>query len=202
MKMRGVLTVVLLLGLLLPGVAQAKRYKIDPDHTSVSFRVRHLFTPVKGRFDRFEGTIEFDATKPGDAKVEGSIDAATINTNVAERDKHLRSKDFFDVEKYPRITFSSTGVSVDSSGKAGKMQGVLTIHGVEKPVVLEVSYLGEVKDPWGKTKAGFSAEATVNRKDFGLTWNQTLESGGVLIGDDIQIEIDAEGSPIDTTASN
>jgi polyisoprenoid-binding protein YceI len=196
------LSVLLSLTLLSPIFAYAKPYKVDSDHTSVTFRVRHLFTNVKGRFDRFDGTIEFDPAKPAESKVEGTIDATTINTNVAERDTHLRSKDFFDVEKFPKITFVSTGVTPDSSGKSGKMQGKLTIHGVEKPVVLDVSYLGEVKDPWGKTKAGFTAQTTINRKDFGLVWNETLETGGVLVGEEIQIEIDAEGSPVQAAASD
>ena len=174
--------------------ASATTYKVDPDHTNVGFRVRHLFTSVQGRFDRFEGTIVYDPTKPEETKVEGSIEAASINTNVPERDKHLRSDDFFDVAKYPKITFVSTKpVDIDPSKKNGKLEGKLTIHGTEKPVVLDVTYLGAAKDPWGNQRAGFSARTKVNRKDFGLTWNETLESGGLLVGDDIEIDIDAEG---------
>jgi len=177
-----------------PGIAGATLYKVDSDHTNVGFRVRHLFTAVQGRFDRFEGTIEFDPAKPDGVKVSGWIDANSINTNVPERDKHLRSDDFFDVEKYPKITFVSTkAAKIDPSKKSGKLEGNLTIHGVEKPVVLEVTYLGAAKDPWGNQRAGFSARTTINRKDFGLSWNETLESGGLLVGDEIQVEIDAEG---------
>jgi len=186
----------LILTALLAGstTAHAVTYKVDRDHTSITFRVRHLFTQVSGRFDRFDGTITFDPAHPQQVKVEGSIDVASINTNVEERDKDLRSKRFFDAETYPKITFVSTGVSdVDMAKKTGKLAGKLSIHGVEKPVVLEVSYLGEGKDPWGNRKAGFSAQMKINRKDFGLTWNETLESGGVLVGDDVQIEIQAEG---------
>lgn len=180
--------------LLLPGLAAATAYKVDPDHTNVAFRVRHLFTAVQGRFDRFEGTIDFDPAKPEETKVEGWIDAKSINTNVQERDKHLRSDDFFDVAKYPKITFvSSKPPQIDASKKSGKLEGVLTIHGVEKPVVLDVTYLGAAKDPWGNLRAGFSARTTINRKDFGLSWNETLETGGLLVGDEVQIEIDAEG---------
>lgn len=175
-------------------LASATTYKVDQDHTSITFRVRHLFTQVSGRFDRFDGKISFDPAHPEQLKIEGSIDAASINTNVAERDKDLRSKRFFDVETYPKITFASTGVSdVDAAKTHGKLKGQLTIHGVQKPVVLEVSYLGAGKDPWGNQKAGFTAKTTINRKDFGLTWNETLESGGVLVGDDVEIEIQAEG---------
>lgn len=180
--------------LLLPGLAAATTYQVDPDHTTVGFKVRHLFTSVQGRFDRFEGTITFDPAKPQDTKVEGTIDAASINTNVAERDKHLRSDDFFDVAKYPKILFTSTKADqIDPTKKNGKLEGKLTIHGVEKPVVLDVTYLGAAKDPWGNQRAGFSARTKINRKDFGLSWNETLESGGLLVGDEIQIEIDAEG---------
>jgi len=177
-----------------PAAASATTYKVDRDHTSITFRVRHLFTQVTGRFDRFDGKVTFDPAHPEQVKIEGSIDVASVNTNVKERDKDLRSKRFFDAEKYPKIKFVSTGVSdVDATKTHGKLNGRLTIHGIEKPVVLEVSYLGEAKDPWGNRKAGFEAKTTINRKDFGLTWNETLESGGVLVGDEVQIEIQAEG---------
>ncbi len=176
------------------GAASVTTYKVDPEHTSVTFRVRHLFTYVTGRFDRFEGTITFDPAQPEQVKVVGAIDVASVNTNVEERDKDLRSKRFFDAAQYPKITFVSTGVTdLDAAKKNGKLHGKLTIHGVEKPVVLDVSYLGEGKDPWGNRRAGFSARTTINRKDFGLTWNETLETGGVLVGDEVRIEIEAEG---------
>jgi polyisoprenoid-binding protein YceI len=179
---------------LLPATAGAITYSVDPDHTTVAFKVRHLFTAVQGRFDRFEGTITFDPAKPEETKVQGAIEAASINTNVAERDKHLRSDDFFDVAKYPKILFTSTkAAQIDPTKKNGKLEGKLTIHGVEKAVVLDVTYLGAAKDPWGNQRAGFSAHTKINRKDFGLAWNETLESGGLLVGDEIQIEIDAEG---------
>ena len=189
-----VLSVFLASSVYAPGAALATTYKVDPEHTSVSFRVRHLFTQVKGRFDKFEGQVVFDPAHPDQTKVQGSIDVASVNTNVEERDKDLRSARFFDAEKYPKITFASTNVSgVNTGKKNGTLNGKLTIHGVEKPVVLEVTYLGEGKDPWGNVRAGFSARTTINRKDFGLTWNETLETGGVLVGDEVQIEIEAEG---------
>jgi polyisoprenoid-binding protein YceI len=182
------------IAVLFPVTAAATTYQVDSDHTNVGFKVRHLFTHVQGRFDRFQGTIDFDPAKPEATKVEGKIEAASINTNVAQRDTHLRSEDFFDVQKYPNITFVSTkSAQIDAAKKSGKLEGKLTIHGIEKPVVLDVSYLGAAKDPWGNMRAGFSARTTINRKDFGLTWNETLESGGLLVGDEIQIEIDAEG---------
>lgn len=172
--------------------AGATEYKIDPEHTTVAFRVRHLFTSVEGRFDKFEGKISFDAKEPSKAIVEGVIDAATVNTNVAERDKHLRSADFFDVAKHPKITFKTTKIVEVGAGKtSGKMAGMLGVRGVEKEVMLDVAFLGQGKDPYGNLKAGFSATTRINRKDFGLTWNDTLETGGVLVGDDVEIRIDA-----------
>ena len=174
-------------------IAGAETYRVDPAHTSVLFHVRHLFTSVTGRFERFDGTIDYDEKAPAKTRVSGTIDAASINTNVEKRDNHLRSADFFDVEKYPKITFESSGVTdSDASGHKGKMNGTLTMHGVSRPVVLDVSFLGKGKDPGGKERAGFHATTTVNRKDFGLTWNKALESGGVLVGDDVTIDLDVE----------
>jgi polyisoprenoid-binding protein YceI len=182
-------------GLYLPAVAPATTYKVDSEHTSVTFTVRHLFTKVMGRFDKFDGKIVYDPAKPQATKVEGSIDVASINTNVAKRDEHLRSKDFFYVEKFPKITFASTGVADGAPGKtSGKLTGTLSIRGVEKPVTLDVSFLGDGMDPWGNRRAGFSGQVTINRKDFGLTWNEKLETGGVLVGDEVTIQIEAEGT--------
>lgn len=178
----------------LPTQAAPVTYKVDRDHSTVGFQIRHLFSQVKGRFDKFQGTVTFDPDAPASAKVEGSIDTASINTNLDKRDTHLKSKDFFDVEKYPQITFRSTGVSdIDAAKKTGKLSGVLKMHGVEKPIVLDVAFLGEGKDPWGNHRSGFTATTTLNRKDFGLNWNETLETGGVLVGEEVQIEIQVEG---------
>jgi polyisoprenoid-binding protein YceI len=178
-----------------PAVSLAETFLIDKDHTSVTFRIRHLFTKVNGRFDLFEGKVNFDPAKPEQTKVEGSIDTKSINTNVENRDKHLRSKDFFDAEQFPKITFVSTKVTdVDLEEQAGKLHGNLTIRGVEKPVVMDVQFLGRGKDPWGNDKAGFSATTTLNRKDFGLAWNENVETGGLLVGDEVEIEIAAEGN--------
>lgn len=178
-----------------PAASRAETFVIDKDHTSATFRIRHLFTKVNGRFDNFEGKVEFDPAKPEQTKVEGAIDVGSINTNVENRDKHLRSADFFNVEKYPKITFVSTKVSdVDQKAMSGKLHGNLTIHGVERPVVLDVQFLGRGKDPWGNEKAGFSATTKVNRKDFGLNWNETVETGGLLVGEEVEIEIAAEGN--------
>jgi polyisoprenoid-binding protein YceI len=172
--------------------ASAESWKVDKSHTSVVFSVAHLFTSVQGRFDDFEGSIEFDPSDPGAAVVRGKVDAASINTNNAKRDKHLRSGDFFDVAKYPEIRFESTG-GVKMKGKQGELPGKLTIHGVTKPVVLDVKFLGRGKDPWGNERAGFTATLTIDRKDYGLNWNEVLETGGVLVGEEVEIRIDAEG---------
>lgn len=189
------MAVIALGALALPGASKAVTYRVDAEHTSVTFTVRHLLTKVTGRFDGFDGRITFDPAHPEQAKVEGTIDAASINTNAEERDKDLRSARFFDVEKFPKLSFASTKIAdIGADKKRGKLHGQLTMHGVERSVVLDVSYLGEAKDPWGNVRAAFTAATTINRKDFGLTWNETLETGGVLVGDEIKIEIDAEGT--------
>jgi polyisoprenoid-binding protein YceI len=173
--------------------ARAADYKVDPAHTTVGFGVRHLFTTVNGVFRSFEGRVTFDPEHPEKSKVEGSIDAASIDTNVEKRDEHLRSPDFLDVEKYPKITFVSTQVTdVDKEKRRGKLHGELTLHGITKPIVLDVEFLGEGKDPWNNTRAGFHAATTINRRDFNVTWNKIVESGGVLVGDELKVAIDVE----------
>lgn len=188
---------VLAVGLLvLPRLAAAANFKVDPEHTSVLFHIRHLFTEVTGRFEKFEGKVVFDENAPEKTSVEGAIEAATINTNNEKRDKHLRSADFFHVEKYPKITFRSTGTRhINRETRTAKMAGVLGIHGVEKPVLLDVEFLGRAKDPWGNDRAGFRTTTTINRKDFGLNWNEALETGGFLVGDDVRIELNVEAMP-------
>ncbi|HWP64790.1 MAG TPA: YceI family protein [Candidatus Limnocylindria bacterium] len=188
------LTAIVLAAGTLPAPATAATYKVDPGHTSVTFLVRHLLTNVEGRFRTFEGTIVFDPAEPEKTVVKGTIDVASIDTNVEKRDEHLRSPDFFDVAKYPKIEFVSTGVSdVDRETNTGKLHGNLTIHGVTKPVVLDAQFLGAATDPWGNKKGGFTATTTINRKDFGLTWNKSLETGGLLVGDEVTIRLNVEG---------
>jgi polyisoprenoid-binding protein YceI len=197
MRTPRILPVTLALALGLAAAASAATYEVDKAHTSVAFRIRHLFTSVNGRFESFDGKIDYDEKAPAETKVQGAIDAASINTGVTKRDDHLRSPDFFDVAKYPKITFESEAVTdVDAEGKTGKMRGKLTMHGVTRPVVLDVTFLGKGKDPQGKERAGFHAETKVNRKDFGLTWNKALETGGMLVGDEVTIELDVEGARI------
>ncbi len=172
--------------------AQAATYQVDPDHTAVSFKIRHLFSNVQGNFKTFEGTIEYDPDKPEAWKTSGAIDTASIDTNVPERDKHLRSADFFEVEKYPKIEFKTTGVQ-EATATSCKLTGLLKMHGVEKLVTLDVQIHGVGKDPWGNVRAGFTATTKINRKDFGLSWNEALETGQLLVGEEVTITIEVEG---------
>ena len=168
-------------------------YTIDPAHSAADFKVRHLMVAnVRGEFSGVSGTLTFDPANPANSKVEAKIPTATIQTRDTQRDAHLKSADFFDVEKYPEITFVSTKV-VKNGGDEYKVTGDLTIHGITKSVTLDVEGpTPEVKDPWGNTKIGASAQTKVNRRDFGLTWNAALETGGVLVGDDVTIHLDLE----------
>ncbi len=167
-------------------------WMVDPAHTSVEFTAKHMmFTKVRGRFDKFSGTLNLDEQHPENSSVEGSIDVASIDTREPNRDAHLRSADFFDAEKYPTITFRSTRVEVTGVDRA-KVYGDLTIKDVTRPIVLDAAVEGRGKDPWGNERWGLSARATVSRKDWGLTWNVALETGGWLVGDTINIEIEAE----------
>ncbi|MBI3544222.1 MAG: polyisoprenoid-binding protein [Deltaproteobacteria bacterium] len=181
----------LILAALTLSPAGAAEYEIDPAHSSVGFKVRHLVSKTAGKFDKFTGKISYDPAKPEASKVEADIVAASINTNEPKRDKHLRSPDFFDTDKFKTLTFKSTKVH-DVKDKTMKVDGDLTIHGVTKPVTLDVEMTGEGKDPWGNVATGFTATTKVNRKDFGLTWNKALETGGVLVGDDIEIALEVE----------
>ena len=167
-------------------------WKIDPAHSQVTFSVRHMMiSNVHGRFESFGGTVNFDEQTPTNSTVDVEIDAASINTREPQRDAHLKSPDFLNVEQFPKITFKSTKVEV-SDANHGKLYGDLTIRDVAKPVVLDVEYAGQSKSPWGTTSAGFSATTKINRKDWGLEWNVALETGGVLVGDTITINIELE----------
>ena len=178
--------------LLLNQSLSAATYKIDTDHTAVSFKIRHILSYVQGHFKQFEGSFDYDPEKSKTWKANATIQTASIDTNVEPRDKHLRSADFFDVEKYPTVTFKSTGVT-DVTPTSAKLNGLLTIHGVEKPVVLNLEILGVVKDPWGNTIASFTATTKVNRKDFGLNWNKVLETGQFLVGEEVEITLEVAG---------
>lgn len=170
----------------------AAEYKIDPQHTTVSFKVRHLLSYVEGRFNEFEGTFKYDPEKPETWKADMTVQAAGIDTNVAPRDKHLRGPDFFDVEKFPTLTFKSTDVT-DVTPSGAKLNGLLTLHGIEKPVVFDLQIHGTIKDPWGNSLAAFTAATVINRKDFGLTWNQAAEAGQLLVGEEVTITLEVSG---------
>jgi polyisoprenoid-binding protein YceI len=165
-----------------------RTYKIDKSHSEAIFQVRHLVTKVRGRFTDFEGAIEFNEASPEQSSVHFTINATSIDTAEPDRDKHLRSADFFDVEQHPQITFTSTRITKRATDTFD-VTGNLTIHGVTKEVVLPVSHLGKAKDPWGGERVGFEAEVSLNRKDYGLMWNATLETGGFLVGDEVKISL-------------
>ena len=173
--------------------AQARTtWKIDPSHSDIGFGVRHLMiSTVKGRFTGVEGTVVQDEANPGSVDIDVRIDAASIDTREGQRDAHLRSGDFFEVEKYPHLTFTSSGV-IDRRGGRFSVPGKLTLHGVTRDVTLDVREEGRATDPWGGERLGFTATATIKRSDYGLTWNQTLETGGLLVGDDVKIALELE----------
>lgn len=167
------------------------RWNIDTSHSGVHFTIRHMVvSKVRGGFNRWSGAIDFDAAAPERSSVTATIEAASIHTREPKRDAHLRSADFFDVEKHPLISFAST--KVEASGDRYRVTGDLTLHGVTQPVVLDAEFLGAAKDPWGQERLGFSATTTIDRKAFGLAWNQLLEAGGVLVGDKVEITLDVQ----------
>jgi polyisoprenoid-binding protein YceI len=173
--------------------AAAGTWQIDPNHSSAQFAVRHLaISTVRGAFTKVTGTVQYDDKDISKSLVEVTIDAASVDTRVADRDKDLRSDHFFDVEKYPTITFKSNKVEQVAPGKL-KVIGDLTIHGVTKPVVLDVDGpTAPVKDPWGNQRVAINATTKINRQDFGVKWNATMDGGGLVVGDDVAITIDAE----------
>ncbi len=179
------------LALAAPTSRAADTWNIDKGHSDASFQVRHFVTNVRGRFSDFSGTIVTDAARPEASSVDFKIVAASIDTGVADRDKHLRTPDFFDAEKHPEITFKSSAVK--AVGKdAYAVTGTLTMRGVAKEITLPVTYLGSTKDPWGNTRAGFEASVTLNRKDYGVNWNKALDQGGFVLGDDVKVSINIE----------
>jgi polyisoprenoid-binding protein YceI len=182
-----------IVALLLPAFAFASTWTIDSDHSNIGFKVRHLMVSnVKGSFEKNTGTVEIDDKDITKSKVEVSIDTNSINTNVAKRDEHLRSADFFDVAKYPTMTFVSKKVAKAGKDKL-KVTGDLTLHGVTKTVVLDVEGPSkESKDPWGNFRKGATATTKINRKDFGLVYNAVLETGGVAVGEEVTITLEIE----------
>jgi polyisoprenoid-binding protein YceI len=176
-----------------PSLAFAAEYVVDSEHTRAHFSVKHMMVAnVRGSFSKVTGAANIDEKDITKSTVEAVIDVASVDTNEPKRDDHLRSADFFDTAKYPTMTFKSTKVQKAGKDKL-KVSGDLTLHGVTKPVVLDVEgFSAEAKDPWGNVKRGGVATTKVNRKDFGLGWNKVLETGGVAVGEDVAITIDLE----------
>ncbi len=167
-------------------------WNIDYAHSQITFSARHMMiSKVRGRFEDWAGVVNYDADNPAATTADITIQTASINTKEEQRDRHLRSGDFFDAETYPTMTFKSTRVEQDNAN-SGRLIGDLTIRDITKEVVLDVEYSGTGQNPWGMTIAGFSASTTINRKDWGLNWNVALEAGGWLVSDKITIEIDLE----------
>jgi len=169
----------------------ADTYTIDPSHSNMGFSIRHFFSRVPGHFTKFEGTITWDTQDVTKSVVNVSIETASINTEEPKRDAHLKTPDFFDAEKFPKITFVSNKVTSVSPTKL-KVDGMLTIRGVSKPVSLDVDLLGTGPDGWGGVRSGFEAKTKINRQDYGVSWNKALEGGGTLLSDDVDIVLNVE----------
>lgn len=183
------LVVVLLVG----APVLAANYDVDPAHSSVNFQVKHLaISKVNGSFGSFTGTFSFTEGNPESWQAEATIEIASVDTGNKDRDDHLRTGDFFDAEQFPTMTFKSTGVKM-SSASEGKLTGELTMRGVTKPVVLDLEYYGSATDSWGNERVGFSLSGKITRKDWGLTYNSVLESGGLVIGEDVKLSLEIEG---------
>jgi polyisoprenoid-binding protein YceI len=167
-------------------------WNLDTVHSGINFSVRHMVvSKVRGRFSKFTGNVELDESDLPRSVVEATIDASSIDTGSAQRDEHLRSADFFDVEHFPQIRFRSTGIE-KVGGDRYRLIGELTIRDVSREIALDVEYGGRGKDPWGNERVGFTARGTLDRKDFGLKWNQALETGGVLVSDRVEIELEVQ----------
>jgi polyisoprenoid-binding protein YceI len=175
-----------------PSTGTTTTWTVDPAHSSVEFSVRHLMiSTVKGRFGDVKGTVQYNDADPKQSRVEIEIGTHSIDTRAEQRDAHLRSPDFFDVEKFPTMRFVSKRVDGDPNGEF-KLVGDLTIRDVTKEIVLDAEFQGRNRDPWGGERLGFEAKGKINRKDFGLNWNQALETGGWLVGEDLKLEIEVQ----------
>ena len=171
--------------------AAPQTFVVDKGHSEASFKVRHLLSKTPGRFTDFSGRIQLDPEKLEASSVEFRVSAASVDTDLEDRDKHLRSADFFDVEKHPEIVFRSQSIK-----KTGKdrydVLGTLSIRGIEKVITLPVTFFGQTRDPWGNERAGFATEVTLNRKDFGMVWNKALDQGGFILGDEVWVTLEIE----------
>jgi polyisoprenoid-binding protein YceI len=196
MNRRAMVNAVVLCAMVLAGWpagagAEMARWDLDPDHSIIEFRVVHMVvSKTAGRFMDYSGTVEMDAEAHQFKTIEATINTASVNTNHEKRDAHLRNADFFDVEKYPAMTYKMK--SYKKTGEGYTALGDLTLHGVTKEITLVGMFNGVSKDPWGNIRGGFTAEGKVNRKDFGMVWNKTLDTGGFVVGDEVQIRLDIE----------
>lgn len=183
------LKVILLSSILSAGTLFAGTYKVDIDHSNIAFKVKHMMiSNVKGQFEKFSGIFEYDEKTKTLQSLKGEVDVNSISTDNAKRDGHLKSADFFDVAKYPTMSYELDKVDGDTA------YGKLTIHGITKEVKMELETSGVVvKDPWGNRRTGLSLSGKINRKDFGLNWNQVIEAGGVMVGDEVKMSIELEG---------
>jgi polyisoprenoid-binding protein YceI len=174
-----------------PGATTRTTWKLDPSHTLVEFSAKHLMiTTVKGRITDVEGTIVMDEKNPGNSSVEATLKAVSIDTRTEQRDQHLRSADFLNAELFPEIRFRSSKIEGDKD--SFKLTGDLTIRDVTRPITLDIRFEGQQTDPWGGERIGFSGSGKIDRRDFGLTWNQALETGGVVVGNDVKINLEVE----------
>lgn len=173
-------------------VAAPAAWEIDVAHSGVTFQVRHFFTMTPGRFGQFGGTVMFDEADPANSSVELTIDAASINTDNAKRDEHLRSADFFNVEKFPTLAFKSTKVEKTGTPNVYNVTGEFTMLGVTKPLTVSVEVIGIGPDSWGGTRGGFNVTGSINRKDFGMVWNKSLDTGGLMLGEEVKISVPLE----------
>jgi len=172
-----------------PGTLET--FTADPSHSEVGFSVRHLLSRTRGRFGKFTAEIRLDRARPERSSVTFEVDPASIDTRQPDRDAHLRSGDFFDIEHHPVVRFTSSSME-PAGGEHYRVEGTLELRGVRKPLVLDVEYHGVAKDPWGSERAGFSTSAKLDRKEFGMVWNAALETGGLLLGDEVQLTLDLE----------
>jgi polyisoprenoid-binding protein YceI len=191
MSIRKTMTVAL--GVLLlfgAALAEAAEWKADPAHSVLTFKVRHLFSKTAGQFDEWSATLDFDPQKIEEGSVGVTIQSASINTQNEQRDGHLRSPDFFDVETYPTISFASSRIEKTEDGYL--LHGTLDMRGVQKEIAIAFEFMGSGKDPWGNVRAGFAGQLVLDRKDFGIEWNKALDQGGLILGDEVEIEIEIE----------
>jgi len=184
---------VLVLGAAAPLFA-SDTYAIDKNHSSVEFRIRHFASKVSGRFGDFEGAIQADPAKPDASSVTFTIKAASIDTGNENRDKDLKSANFFEADKFPEISFKSTSIKPAGRKDVYDVTGEFTMHGVTKTITVPVEFLGFIKDPWGGERAGFALHTTLNRKDYGINWNKVLDNGGTLLSDDVDITVNIEAA--------